>query len=393
MLGVLSWLSGCDGAHADRSDRAPIGDAPHSAVEPTAATGHTGAIGHTGAPEERLFDADHVLVVPDGDGLHLLRRDGVAAWTRPWTELWAGCDLCGGEGASPDGDGLLLSFTTSGPTSGGAIGRIGADGQPEYRRDGFRFPHDAIRDPGDGTIVVPEASGQRVVWVPGDGSSSIEVRALTRQTTGFPGKTPNGSELVTWGDRRYLLLSHRGTGGGPLEPPNGEITMWDVTTPGAETLAWRFPEEGFLDMPHGPILRRHQGRWWMLWAHSGGGEGRRSSVGLAWLDDPARPPTYVADLVPPGEPGPFDFLRGVELTDDGELWLTDSGPGAGTGSAVARGRLFVARMAEVEPTGATGAVGTDQVFVDLEGLALVRGELRNPFEGWLWRPTFPMDAP
>ena len=84
--------------------------------------------------------------------------------------------------------------------------------------------------------------------------------------------------------------------------------------------------------------------------------------------------------------------RGVKLTADGELWLTDSGPGGGAGTSGAQGRILMATMPVLAPTGATGAVPDDQVFVDVP-VTLVRRDLRNPFEGWLWRPTFPISRP
>ncbi|MEQ1503040.1 MAG: hypothetical protein ABMB14_12460, partial [Myxococcota bacterium] len=184
---------------------------------------------------------------------------------------------------------------------------------------------------------------------------------------------------------------HRGGGrGGPggLQDPSGEITMWDLTDPAAPSLVWTYPPSGSLFTPHGAVFRRYDGRWWLLYAHSDG-NGSTSSVGLAVTDDPTVAPAYVADLLP-ANVDPFEFLRGVELTSDGWLWLTDSGTQGGPGGpGPASGRVVVAAMPTLAPTGATGAYG-DQVFVDLTEDAVVVDDLANPFEGWLWRPTFPL---
>ena len=42
---------------------------------------------------------------------------------------------------------------------------------------------------------------------------------------------------------------------------------------------------------------------------------------------------------------------------------------------------------DLVPTGASGQVGPGQVFVPLAAEA-VRDRLYDPFEGWLWEPTF-----
>ncbi|MCA9494103.1 MAG: hypothetical protein KC621_29450, partial [Myxococcales bacterium] len=357
----------------------------------------TGSSEHTAITivDDLLFDDQRVLVVPDGDALRLLDRDGVELWRRSWTELFGPCSMCGGEGASADGDGLLVSFTTTGVTSGGAIGRLGPGGTAEFRLDGFLFPHDVLRDPSDGTLLVPQVGSNDVAWVPGDGSTLDAVRRLDQQDTDWVGGTPNGAELVQQGARTWLLLSHRGVLGqpGPLGGVySGLLSMWDITDPDAPTRAWVFPSTGPLATPHGAVVRQWNGETWLLWAHSDGAPDHSSTIGDALLPDPAQPPVYVADLVPNGGPAPFDFLRGVELTADGELWLTDSGPGGGAGTSGAQGRILMATMPVLAPTGATGAVPDDQVFVDVP-VTLVRRDLRNPFEGWLWRPTFPISRP
>lgn len=332
---------------------------------------------------DRVFDDAHALVVPDRNGLTLLHRDGEVVWREDWDGLVGPCAECGGEGSSADGDGLLVAFTTNGPASGGSIARIGGDGALDWRIDGLVFPHDAVRDPSDGTVLVPEATANRITWWTEGGD---QVRALDDADPGWVRDTPNGVDRVDDGDRTWLVSSHRGDGTGGVEG-SGEITLWDLTDPGAPALAWTYPSSGSLNTPHGAILRRYEGRWWLVYAHSLGDDAHGSTVGLAVTDDLAVAPAYVADLTPVAPVGPFAFLRGVELTADGELWLVDSGSQGGFGTPIS-GRVVTAPMPDLDPTGASGAAGEDQVFVDLTGGSVAASGFEDPFEGWLWLPTF-----
>jgi hypothetical protein len=334
-----------------------------------------------GEPDNRLFDDEHVLVIPDHEGLHFMASDGSLTRSSSWTQLLGSCDRCGGEGSSADGDGLLVAFTTNGFSGG--IARIDLDGTLDFRLDGFSFPHDAIRDPADDTIIVPETFRSQITWVAGDGSSGDSLRSigLGAPTWQFD-DDPNGLERIDAEDgRTYLVESVRG---GNQDPTDGKIRLWDITDPASLSFVWEFPAEGSLYAPHCPILREHEGQWWLIYAHSNGvSDG--GSVGLAVTDDVATLPAYVADLVPAGALAPFDFLRGVELTADGWLYLTDSGPGQGL-SLVPEGRVMKAPMpSALAPTGASGGAVEGQVLVDLEGMELLLDGLTNPFEGWLWK--------
>ncbi|MEQ1508504.1 MAG: hypothetical protein ABMB14_40105, partial [Myxococcota bacterium] len=149
-----------------------------------------------------LFDAEHVLVIPTADGLTLLASDGTAVFDRSWTELVGDCSACGGEGATADADGLLVAFTTGGGLPGGNIGgiaRLDAAAALDFRVDGLTFPHDAVRDPADQTLIVSEATGGQLRWIAGDGSSADEIRALDNGDPDWPSDTPNGMELVPYG--------------------------------------------------------------------------------------------------------------------------------------------------------------------------------------------------
>ena len=93
--------------------------------------------------------------------------------------------------------------------------------------------------------------------------------------------------------------------------------------------------------------------------------------------------------MPEGQYAPFVFVRGVELTSDGWLYITDSGANGGVGFCD-EGRVFQAPMPTgLAPTGATGDANGDQVFVDLPGVELMLDGLSNPFEGWLWTSPAP----
>ncbi|MEZ4241671.1 MAG: hypothetical protein R3F59_37100 [Myxococcota bacterium] len=81
--------------------------------------------------------------MPDGAGLHLVGADGADVWSRAWPDLLgdaAGCAPCGGEGASADGDGLLVAFTDGGDRFSGGVARLHADGSLDFRVGGLTFP-------------------------------------------------------------------------------------------------------------------------------------------------------------------------------------------------------------------------------------------------------------
>lgn len=316
------------------------------------------------------------LVVPDGDGVVFLDLDGTVLAAPTWTVLAGSCDDCGGEGASPDGAGLLLSFTTGGGGMGvnrpGAIARVNADGTPDFRVDGFGFPHDVVRDPADDSLMVIATSSNEVVWIPGDGSTNEPLRVLDNSDPEFP-NTPNGAERFDFGGRTYLLITHR--------PQQGRVTFWDITTPGAPEFVWRFPATGRIAVPHCPILRQVDNEWWLIYAHTNGSATGQGSVGLAVTSDPLVAPTYVADLEPGDDAAPFTFLRGVELLEDGRLIVTDSG--RSTPGAENSGRVFVSTFPDLSPTGEGGNRG-DQRFEPLGPATLLLDGLAAPFEGWFW---------
>lgn len=327
---------------------------------------------------------DRVLVMPNADGLWLVDTDGTDVWTATWAQMLGSCSGCGGEGASADGDGLLVSYTIGGSMNESGIARIGSDGTADWSLSGFSFAHDAVRDPVDDDVIVPEASANRIRWVAGDGSSATAVRAID-SSDGTSISTPNGIERVDLATSTLLLSSHRGGGGGGGggNGASGKITCWDISSADQQDLVWTYPASGNLHTPHGAVFRQYGGKWWLLYAHSYGADGTHGSVGLAVTDDPAVRPTYVADLVPDTLDA-FGFLRGVELDTDGTLYLTDSGGGQGS---TRNGRLISATFPTLSSTGRSGAYG-DQVFVDLQDEVLLRSSMPNPFEGFLWTPVF-----
>ncbi len=324
----------------------------------------------------RIFDAAHVLVIPTNDGIALMANDGTIVHGWSWNAMVGDCGGCTGEGSSADDVGLLVSWAGMGQNQG--IARIDETGAVDFVVTGMQFPHEAIRDPADQSILVPEAFSNNVNWYAGDGSSDAPVRTLNGAHPDWSQNLPNGAERVDYDGRAYLLLSNRGSGA----PNFGRITFWDITDPSAIEFVWSYPRSGTLDTPHGPVFRQFDGQWYLLYAHSYGAPDG-GAVGVAVTSDPTLLPDYVADLVPEAPVGPFDFLRGVELTEDGWLWMTDSGPEFGFGEGRVMSALF--------PTGLVpdGSVGNedDQTFVPLPNVTVVLGGLDNPFEGWLWLPT------
>jgi hypothetical protein len=370
-VGLLAFV-----ACAPGNIEVPGGD---PSAPPSIATSEPQSTPPTALTGARLFDASRVLVLPDGAGVEFMASDGTIVGTLSWESLVGPCDGCTGEGASADGDGLLVSWQVRGADAG--VGRIDSTGALEFAIGGLEFPHDAVRDPSDDSIIVPEAFADRISWFAGDGSSDEPVRVLDDQDPGWDQPLPSGIDRILGEDGSvYLVANNRGG-----FPEGGIITMWDITRPDAPEELWRFPSTGALDTPHGAVIRAYKGRFWLLWAHSYGAPAAGGgSVGIAVSTDLRTLPAYVADLTMPDPVGPLDFVRGVELTSDGELWITDSGAER---LPAANGRVIEAAMPDLSPTGATGAVSTDQVFVELPEAHVVASGLPNPFEGWLWTPT------
>lgn len=382
MVAATRWLWPWIALSACTGQAPPTEPRPVATERPDSPTGDTA--------QATPIDPDPggpVLVIPVRQGLRLMALDGSVVWSRTWSQLVGGCGACGGEGASLDGDGMLVSFTTgrSGPLPQGGIARLDASGELDFRVDGFGFPHDAIRDPADDSIIVTETAAHQITWIDGTGASSKALQAASRESHPPFGGLPNGADRFDHEGRSYLLLSHRRDGAADLRG-GGLLTLWDITEPGAVDFVWRFPEIGAVDTPHGPVFRIVDGVWWLLWAHTGGASsGAGGTVGLAATDDPRIRPTYVADLEPGSDVGSLGFLRGVELTDDGALLLTDTGQ-IGGGPV---GRVIEARWPDLavpaEPRG--GHIG-DQTFVDLGPASERLTGLDNAFEGWLWDGRF-----
>jgi hypothetical protein len=300
-------------------------------------------------PDGLVFEDPQVLVVPDAEGLALITAAGdrrVVAWS----DALGPCPGCEGQGASADGDGLLVSVAVG--QTGGSVARLGAEGELHWRIDGLRFPHDAVRDP-DATVAVAEAAAQRLVWLDPRGPVGAEVRELGGL------EVPNGLHGLAWGGRELLLASTRGRPGVP-----GQVVLLELRPDGIALLRWAL--DG-LDVPHSPLIRRRDGRHWLLWAEAGG-TGR---VGVAVTDDPLDLPRVIAHLVPPPDAA-FGLLRGVELTRDGWLLLVDS---SGEGG----GRVLRAPFPALD-------VDEELQIVELGPLDELVAGLPRPFEGWLWTP-------
>ncbi|MEN0061284.1 MAG: hypothetical protein AAGA48_03985 [Myxococcota bacterium] len=377
---AIMVLGACTGDSPETTETAapePTGTTPPMTAD-TSPTGDTGpkSTTDTGPTLPRVLPRDS-LVVPDKVGVTFLGLDGSLLESFTWSDLVGPCATCGGEGGSPDGDGLLLSFTTGdGPGNVGAVARVNGKGQLDFRVNGFAFPHDVIRDPADNHLAVVATFTNDVRWIAGDGSSGTVLRSIGSSDPEFP-NTPNGAELLEYNGRNFILLSHRPNA-------NGRITLWDITDPKDPVFVWRFPETGRIAVPHGPILRQRGADWWLLWAHTNGGPSGRGSVGLAVTTDPTLRPTYVADLDPEPDIAPFTFLRGVELLDDGRMYVTDSGSAGGNGD----GRIFLATFPTLAPSG-NGEVGSigDQRFETLGPAPLIYDDVTSPFEAWYWPPV------
>ncbi len=328
----------------------------------------------------RLLDDDHVLVVPQSDGLAIHRTDGTRARLMIWSDIAPDCNGCVGEGASADGDGLLvtwseLSFGRAVELQGG-LARLAFDGTPTLGPRELAFPHDAVRQPSDGSIAVAEAFADRVAWYT-DGDTSGHPIAVLGPREHLDVPLTNGLDHLAWQGRHLVAITGRGNL--QNDPSGGVIELWDLTDPTVPQRLWRFPESGGLDSPHGGSLRWYDGQWWLLYAHTFA-VGDVGTIGVATMADPTEPPSYVADLVPAGV-DPLWFVRGVDLTDDGVLLITDSGLDL-SGKI---GRILAAPFPTLPPAATSGAAPDDQVFALLEDVELLATDIPNPFEGWLWR--------
>lgn len=302
------------------------------------------------------------LVIPDAEGLSWRDPESTALSLEVlWDDLLGPCDQCLGQGASADGDGLLVSFAGA-----DGVARLDGSGALDWRVDGFDFPHDVVRDPTDGSVMVIETFADRVAWIAPEGTDPTPLRTLDLSHPEFVA-APNGAELLQDGDRTYLLLSHLGRRELADETP-GRITLWALSS-GAPRHVWSFPENGSLAAPHGPVMHRRDGEWWLLWAHTLGGPAT-GTLGIARTPGLEHVPRDARDLLPPSELAPFAFLRSVSVRADGGLWIVDSGSG------VAAGRLLAAPWPTV-PKAPFGSL--DQVEVLLS-------ELPSPFEAWSWTP-------
>lgn len=310
------------------------------------------------------------LLIPDATGIRILELDGSERRAATWSELTNSDCMCGGEGGSADDDGLLLSFVTDPSGIGqGDIIRVSADGTLDFRVADFAFPHDVMRDPADGSLMVVETFAGQVRWIAGDGSSNKPIRTLDVSNPNFL-NGPNGADRFDFEGRSYLLLSHLGDFGGGLGDGGGRITLWDITTAGAPTHVWSFPDSNALGAPHSPILRQADGTWWLIWAHTAGGPNNQGTVGIAQTPSPLTAPTYYADLL--STEGPLQFLRGVELFED-TLYVTDS----------ATGQVFTADW--VPPT----VPKSEPPLIDLTNQTVFASGLAFPYEGWMWSDPLP----
>lgn len=329
--------------------------------------------GLTDEPVSGDLDGGSLLVVPTSDGLTWLDSGLSPRASHAWVDLVPACDQdCFGEGTSTDGDGILASYVEDNQAYSGGVIRVAQDGQIDWSLRGLAFPHDVVRDPVEGTVIVAEAYAY-VGWFAGDGSSDTPIRQLDPDTEGYVSGTPNGLDLITHDGRTTLLICSR----------DGVLTQWDITTPGAPVRLWRFPALGDLSAPHGAVVRELDGTFYLLYAHTWGGvETGDGSIGVASMADPSEPPLYLADLVVPALHPGFDFLRGVELTTSGDLLITDSGDQF-VDQGPAQGRIWRAPLPALTATGATGVEDESQVFVELTELTELTSELPMPFEGRL----------
>jgi hypothetical protein len=172
------------------------------------------------------------------------------------------------------------------------------------------------------------------------------------------------------------------------------LVLWDVTDPDFPERVWIFPSDGTLSMPHGPLLRPHDGGWMLVYAHTQSveldGLSALGSLGLGWTDTLTTRPTYLGDGLLPEALGPMAYHRGVELAGDGTLYLAESIDLFRGG----QGRLTTASLPTLGPAGLSGAWDADHsqlAWFTLDDAVVLDGDLDNLFQVRLFTPPGPAD--
>lgn len=340
------------------------------------------------------------LITSQGPGLILTELDGTPVQTWTWADL-AGEPLCA-EDCDPqevevDEDGLVTAYASfsAGSDFPGGVVRLRPEGDTlvvDWHHTGLSFPHDLARDPGTGLYVVADTSAHRLVWLdPDTGDQVSELDGAHPDWDDF--YLPNGLDLVRHQGRTYVLMSSRGSSDSLLAM-DGRLVLWDVTDPDSPERVWIFPSDGTLSMPHGPLLRPHDGGWMLVYAHTQSveldGLSALGSLGLGWTDTLTTRPTYLGDGLLPEALGPMAYHRGVELAVDGTLYLAESIDLFRGG----QGRLTTASLPTLSPAGLSGAWDADHsqlAWFTLDDAVVLDGDLDNLFQVRLFTPPGPAD--
>ncbi len=331
------------------------------------------------------------LVVTTGEGVEQRTLDGDLERTWSWDDIASPCSGdCKPEGVQVDGHGLLTAYSQG--QAGGGVLRLKAEGGdlvPDWEIGDLDFPHDAISDPSGLGVMIAETFAARIVWM--DPTTGSELAALDETDSAWDYSLPNSLELIADAGRHYLLMSNRGNdlSGGANSAIDGVLVLWDVTDGSAPTMVWQYPESGVVGMPHSPVMERVDGTWVLAYAHTVGVEAGNNSgdgsVGVAITDSLTTRPAYVADGVLPGSMGELETTRGVELSSDGTLYITE------TASRGGGGRLIRASLPALDLSDKTGEYTEDhahQDYIELTDAEELADDLRGTFEPRLWAPSY-----
>ncbi len=280
-----------------------------------------------------------------------------------WPEDCVGndCKLFGG---ILPGSESLITYTRKDADSGrtfGGVARFTAGRPPTLVETievpAMRMPHDVVAF--EGGLAVADTGNSRVLFL--DASGEL-VGTLDASVAGFDDCAwVNHLQLVDEG----LLTTCKGVGTEGGSADEGFIALWDVSDLDDISRHWRWPESGFVASPHDGHVTGDL----LLYAHSRGGgpltgEPQLGSVGFArWSG--TSPPTYLGDA----KTDDLGFLRSVELTPDGTLWVNDNGCQIGGEHCEQYPAVIEAALPVLEETGLTGAWTEDhsqQLYLDLE---------------------------
>jgi hypothetical protein len=387
--------------------------APTGTSIETAETAETTETAETSPKEEMLpplaptVTDESLLVVPNQDYMSLYDNTGKEVYSWRWGDIIESgmCDGkgavggCTGEGSSPDGDGLLVSYRQSGipvenelPSGVIRFSLINGVLTPDWQKEGFvSYIHDVARTPDHDTgLIILETLLNQISWFT-DQSDPNPSFIITEDSPAWKTNLvlPNGFEQFSSQGRDFLLVNWRNDSG-ETQLAGGLISLWDISEPKNPVTIWDYPEDGRLREPHGATLRYYNGEIYLLYGHPNSyvntsDKRRYGTIGIAKSSDLFSRPSYLADISPAGDLPSMQHPRYADLTAAGDLIITDTGDS----SKGKRGWVWQVPLPSLVPTDKSGGQtdeGENLHIIELNSGELIIEDISNPFEAWFWTP-------